>query len=97
MAAALSFAPGGVFDIYSSFAPFSHAYNDAENEYVLYDTTTCYTNLVKALSRVKEHVIEIFDKDSDDIPSKTWVGFVRRRLALVRNRVVTGCSSRRRS
>ncbi len=53
---------------------------------MLFDTTTCYTSIVKVLSRAKGHVIEIFDDDSDDIPSKTWTNFVRRRLTIVRTR-----------
>ncbi len=85
MAAALFFAPGGAFDLYATFAPFSQAHNNAENEYILFDTTTCYTN-IKAISRVKDQVIEIFEDDDDDLPAKMWANYVRKRMAVVRTR-----------
>ncbi len=71
--AALSFAPGCVFDPYAAFTPFAIAYATAliEGPYqILFDDTTCYTKIVKAMSRVKSEAIEIYVRVDDKLPPK---------------------------
>jgi hypothetical protein len=78
ISAALSFAPGGVFDIDSTFTAFCVAHHSAINEHILFDSTSCVANIIKALSRVKGQVIEIYEHKDDDHPKKRWTGFVNR-------------------
>jgi hypothetical protein len=59
ISAALSFAPGGVFNIDNTFTAFCVAHHSAINEHILFDGTSCVANIIKALSRVKGQVIEI--------------------------------------
>ena len=50
IAGALVFAPGGVFNLDVTFAPFCKAHHTATSTQVHFDPTACYTNIVKALS-----------------------------------------------
>jgi hypothetical protein len=78
LSAALTFSPGGAFDPDTAIVPFSKAHYATAKDHVLFDPTPCFTNIVKALMRVKQEVIEIYDDPSLDHPTKRWTGFVHR-------------------
>jgi len=59
-------------------APFQMAHYDATKDHILFDPTPCFTNIVKALTKVRTEVIEIYEDLEVDLPTKRWTGFVSR-------------------
>jgi len=82
----LVLAPSGVFNLDTAFAPFCMAHHTVTSEQVHFDATICYVNIVKALTRVRNEIIEVYADDNERI-TKRWTGFVRHQERVVDKRL----------
>ena len=80
ISAAISFAPGNVFDPDRAFTPFCEAHYVAESSFIEIDSTVCYVSIAAALGRARGETLVLYESPDHEEPLRHWPGFVRKPL-----------------